>query len=287
MLNLSSLFPYIPSHLLSAALDHPTYAGSPQPLVEAILGGGFNLPAELRELSALVIAHTTGDAAASGSGSGSGAGSPQKKQAPTRGGRSNIWDNDGLDMARLRIKDHSDEAISSVAGTEIPNHLRDSILRLVENQAIEAEEQARALAEAHGTTRQLDMDGEQDEEDGRRVRVAGEGDDSGAEDAEGDEDKVVDVRSIPLFLVVAALRPMTDNRVQKTIRPAREATYDPNLQIKLELAYLTNPAIFDRDAATKRSEGRLKLKDATGMDDAQLEGWRVMLERNVSLYPLT
>lgn len=29
----------------------------------------------------------------------------------------------------------------------------------------------------------------------------------------------------------------------------------------------------------------MKLKDATGMDDPQLEGWRVMLERNVSSVP--
>lgn len=200
MLNLASLFPYIPSHLLAAALDHPTYAGSPQPLVEAILGGGFNLPPELRELSALVISHTTGQSSPSAAASGSGSASPQKRAVGARvgTGRRNIWDNENLDMSRLKIKDHSDEAISSVAGTEIPNHLRDSILRLVENQAIEAEEQARALAEAHGTSpsRYLEVDGEQDEEEGRRVRVAGEGDDSGAEDAEGDEDKMVDVSSL-------------------------------------------------------------------------------------------
>lgn len=121
-------------------------------------------------------------------------------------------------MSRLKIKDHSyvpddvslyrsigesdgllrDEAISTVAGTEIPNHLRDSILRLVENQAIEAEEQARALAEAHGGGRaSWDVDGEQDEDDTRRVRLAGEGDASGDEEAEGDKDKVVDVREVP------------------------------------------------------------------------------------------
>lgn len=53
--------------------------------------------------------------------------------------------------------------------------------------------------------------------------------------------------------------------------------------MKLELAYLTNPAIFDRGSEIRRSEGRIKLKERTGMDDSQLEGWRVMLDRNVSL----
>jgi hypothetical protein len=83
-----------------------------------------------------------------------------------------------------------------LGGAGIPNHLRDSIFRLVENQAIEAEEQERALAEARGEPsrgrRQYD-DVDHDEEDHSRVRVVGEGDASGDEDVEGDSDKVVDV----------------------------------------------------------------------------------------------
>jgi hypothetical protein len=90
----------------------------------------------------------------------------------------------------------SDEAIATLGGAGIPNHLRDSIFRLVENQAIEAEEQERALAEARGESsrsrRQYD-DHDHDEEDVSRVRVVGEGDASGDEDIEGDADKVVDV----------------------------------------------------------------------------------------------
>lgn len=96
-----------------------------------------------------------------------------------------------------------DEAIRSVAGAEIPNHLRDSILRLVEQQAIEAEEQARALAEAQGGPSRgrdtWEMDGEHDDDaDVRRVRVAGAGDASGDEDAEGDKEKTVDVGRISI-----------------------------------------------------------------------------------------
>lgn len=178
-----------------------------------------------------------------------------------------------------------DEAIRSVAGAEIPNHLRDSILRLVEQQAIEAEEQARALAEAQGgpSRSTWEMDGEQDEDDVRRVKVGGAGDASGDEDAEGDKDKTVDV-SRRLCSKPVALE--ANLRAQKTRRPPKESTYDPEVQMKLELAYLTNPAIFDRGSEIRRSEGRIKLKERTGMDDSQLEGWRVMLDRNVSLLPL-
>lgn len=74
---------------------------------------------------------------------------------------------------------------------------------MVENQAIEAEEQERALAEARGepsrSRRQYD-DLDHDEEDVSRVRIVGEGDASGDEDIEGDADKVVDVR---LFYVIS------------------------------------------------------------------------------------
>jgi hypothetical protein len=92
----------------------------------------------------------------------------------------------------------SDDAIAEIGGAGIPNHLRDSIFRLVENQAIEAEEQERALAEARGESsrgRRVYDDVDHDEEDVSRVRVVGEGDASGDEDVEGDADKVVDVSS--------------------------------------------------------------------------------------------
>ena len=95
-----------------------------------------------------------------------------------------------------------DEAIAEIGGAGIPNHLRDSIFRLVENQAIEAEEQERALAEARGESsrRRIYDDVDHDEEDVSRVRVVGEGDASGDEDIEGDADKVVDVSCPPSTL---------------------------------------------------------------------------------------
>lgn len=154
---------------------------------------------------------------------------------------------------------------------------------------MEAEEQERVLAESRGEpVRPRDSgrsrvydDVDDEEEDVHRVRIVGEGDASGDEDVEGDSDKVVDVSQT--FFLSSCRRRGNGLTGQKTRKPSKEAVYDPDLQIKLELTYLTNPAIFDRDGATRRSEGRMKLKDRTGMDDGQLEGWRVMLERNVRL----
>lgn len=54
-------------------------------------------------------------------------------------------------------------------------------------------------------------------------------------------------------------------------------------EIIVELAYLQDPKVFERDAATRRSKERAQLKAQTGWADEQIEGWKVMLERTVSL----
>lgn len=41
--------------------------------------------------------------------------------------------------------------------------------------------------------------------------------------------------------------------------------------------------MFARDAATRRGKARKELKERTGLGDEQIEGWKVMLERDVSL----
>jgi activating signal cointegrator complex subunit 2 len=51
----------------------------------------------------------------------------------------------------------------------------------------------------------------------------------------------------------------------------------------LELAYIKDPKIFDRDNKTRKSKAREDLRKATGWVDEQLEGWRIMLDRNVSI----
>jgi activating signal cointegrator complex subunit 2 len=45
-------------------------------------------------------------------------------------------------------------------------------------------------------------------------------------------------------------------------------------------AYRSNPALFGRDAATRRSQPRASLKRDTGMTDEALEGWAIMLARD-------
>ena len=80
----------------------------------------------------------------------------------------------------------------------------------------------------------------------------------------------------------------------------------PMPEMVLELAYIRDPKLFDRDAQTRRGQSRMDLKTQTGesndcwlfigllweffhhtgWSDEQIEGWKIMLERNVSLYTL-
>ncbi|KAJ7576937.1 hypothetical protein C8J56DRAFT_971987 [Mycena floridula] len=54
----------------------------------------------------------------------------------------------------------------------------------------------------------------------------------------------------------------------------------PSAETILELAYIRDPKLFDRDANTRRSKQRADLKEQTKWSDEQIEGWKIMLERN-------
>ncbi|KAF8803682.1 hypothetical protein BYT27DRAFT_7144097 [Phlegmacium glaucopus] len=51
-------------------------------------------------------------------------------------------------------------------------------------------------------------------------------------------------------------------------------------EVILELAYLRDPKVFERDAVTRRSKARTDLRTQTGWANEQIEGWKLMLERN-------
>ncbi|KAF7316330.1 CUE domain-containing protein [Mycena indigotica] len=54
----------------------------------------------------------------------------------------------------------------------------------------------------------------------------------------------------------------------------------PSPETICELAYIRDPHLFDRDAQTRRSKARTELREKTGWADEQLEGWRIMLEKD-------
>lgn len=119
---------------------------------------------------------------------------------------------------------------------------------------------------------------------GAAVKVGGDGEDSGEEDEEGEDE--------------GALAGESSGKGKE-----REKT---NPETILEMAYIRDAKVFERDAATRRGKDRVTLRAQTGMlhpirflsppvlpnmislgwDDSQIEGWHIMLERNVCRFHL-
>jgi len=53
------------------------------------------------------------------------------------------------------------------------------------------------------------------------------------------------------------------------------------IEFLVEEEYIRDKSGFERDAATRRSKARQDLRERTNWADEQIEGWAIMLERNV------
>lgn len=136
------------------------------------------------------------------------------------------------------------------------------IFRLTEAMSEDSDEEQSGKPRALDV---IDLDDDLDEAGAGTIRILGDGEDSGDEEV------------------------------------SEERGVDPNKpETILERAYIRDSRLFDRDAETRRSKSRADLKQQTGDDqvikvtrgatkvslpgwtDEQIEGWRIMLERNVS-----
>lgn len=155
---------------------------------------------------------------------------------------------------------HRQDTISLTGDRAEKERMKAEILRLAEAMSEDSDEEGGAKA-----LDVIDLDDDLDGAGASTVKIPGDGEDSG--DEEGSEERGVD--------------------------PIKPETI-------LELAYIRDPKLFDRDAQTRRSKPRTDLKQQTGnkhvvkvslrvtkvslpgWTDEQIEGWRIMLERNVS-----
>ena len=105
-----TFFPSLPPFLLVQALNHPSYAPTTEgtaeeaaaPVLDAILTGGQTLPEDLSELRDRVAEMTSQQMPPSNISNG------VNGDKATRAKRSNIWDEEKLDVSKLRIKDDDD-----------------------------------------------------------------------------------------------------------------------------------------------------------------------------------
>jgi hypothetical protein len=268
-----ALFPSLPPFQLLLALNHPSYATSStstpeiqaSPLLEVILSGGSTLPPELVTLKHAIhavseqqgsMSMSSSSAVPEASGSGS-ASAPAPAPAPKPYIRSNIHDAP-LDMSRLTIRSEVDEptplALAPGMGKDVSDEMRARIHRLVERQRVEAEELARAIAEAGGQKYRPErreyaeddvrdepllgpMDDEEDTEEAEvgvgsvvkgRLMTRKEGDESGEEE---NGENVVPVVSASLTYSSRTMNMIADLsrlRRRKRASPKRTRTMSPS-----------------------------------------------------------
>lgn len=160
--------------------------------------------------------------------------------------RRNVFDDDDIDVDRLRVG-------KVAAGAEILRdrtfiaEMKADILRRAEAVSDDEEEVDNADIfggggpaatggkgkgkAGRGATRSADLGPDEDEDEAVALRVAGDGEDSGGDEEEEEEAE-------------------------------REEVQTP--ETVLELAYLRDPKLFDRDGTTRRSKARADLKAQTG-----------------------
>ncbi|KAF8916501.1 hypothetical protein CPB85DRAFT_1216510 [Mucidula mucida] len=216
-LKVSQVLDIFPDHspgYISALLSHPSYPfrGNAEKVIEALLEGTAPIEEDVRLVPS------------------------QEDIRPIE--RRNVFDNEHIDVSKLHVGKKIDDAAILRDRTFI-EQMKADILRRAEAISDDEDETS-----ANGDRGIVAFDEEADLE---RVKVGGDGEESGEDEDEDEED--------------IAPQPLAPETI-------------------LELAYIRDPKLFDRDAATKRSKARADLRSQTKWTDEQIEGWRIMLERN-------
>ncbi|KAG8886313.1 hypothetical protein FRB98_001333 [Tulasnella sp. 332] len=164
--------------------------------------------------------------------------------------RRNVFDDEEIDISRVQIgKNRSANADLLLQDKSFMADMKADILRRAAEHSSDEEEDGDTGGQGRNRAyhdiafeEELDIDAEP------RVKI-GSVDGGGFSDDDSDEQE----------------RP-------KDVKPDPEEI--------LVIAYSRDPKLFDRDGATRRSKARADLRAQTGWVDEQIEGWRIMLDRN-------
>ncbi|KAJ3485731.1 hypothetical protein NLI96_g4753 [Meripilus lineatus] len=165
--------------------------------------------------------------------------------------RRNIFDDEEMDLSRVRTGKKAESSSEFLQDRAFMSEMKSSILQRAEAAAYDFDDDDdQPHYSAHKGRDVAFEDDEDDVDEGSvvYVRDGGESQEEGNSDDDSEEDRV------------------------------KETSKDPNTI--LELAYLRDPKLFANDAQTRRSKERADLKAQTGWSDEQIQGWKVMLERN-------
>ncbi|KAG5724928.1 CUE domain-containing protein 3 [Termitomyces sp. T112] len=162
--------------------------------------------------------------------------------------RKNVFDDEIMDVSKLRVGKAKEDASHVLRDRSFIEQMKADILRRAEAISDEEEEEVFPSSKPRGADYAFD---EEEDTGPSGIKVAGDGEESN--DSETDNDDVQDVERPPKSLDAETI---------------------------LELAYIKDPKLFDRDAQTRRSKARADLKMQTNWTDEQIEGWRIMLDKN-------
>ncbi|BGP48154.1 hypothetical protein JCM10450v2_004026 [Rhodotorula kratochvilovae] len=249
--HLLDLFPHLPPPFLRAALLHPSFSSSG--------GGGLERATEALVAALLDDAPLPAELASLRDGAPAPAPAPVAARKPTA--RANVHDDDALftrgvllpGKAARRAAPSSSSSAGGGTGVQLDEALKASIIALAEAPSSDEEDEDEGEAFLEG-----------EEDGGPRVKV-GDGEPKDGEGSSDDEEE-----DGPQGGATTA---------SSSAPPARAGGYAPGVQLALESAYLAQPEVFARDGATRRGKARRALRERTGLGDEQIEGWRVMLER--------
>ncbi|KAF8068903.1 hypothetical protein FPV67DRAFT_1414720 [Lyophyllum atratum] len=164
--------------------------------------------------------------------------------------RRNAFDDEVMDVTQLRMGKMRQEESNILKDRSFIEQMKADILRRAEaisSDEDEVDEIDVPQRTARGKGVVLAFDDEDEVSGARGLKIGGDGEESGESDQGEEEDEP-----------------------PKPLNP----------ETILELAYIRDTKLFDRDAQTRRSKARADLKAETGWSDEQIEGWRIMLERN-------
>ncbi|KAF7794788.1 hypothetical protein EIP86_005930 [Pleurotus ostreatoroseus] len=231
--------------------DYP-YRGDAQRLIEALFEGTAPSPEEVEGAMTHKVAT---DAAMEPQGEHQLASADQFSFTKER---HNVFDDENMDLSRVRIGKKKDDAATLLKDRAFIEQMKADILRRAEEVSDSEEEEEDGFLDGGAKkNRGQDVAFEEELDDDGGVRVR---------DGEPSEDEGTE----------------SEDERQESQVPTPKDT-----ETILELAYIRDSSLFARDAQTRRSKARADLKAQTGWSDEQIEGWRIMLERNVrSLYLL-
>lgn len=256
------IFPHLSTPYVHSLLVHPQFSHAANPserVMEALLEG--KLPSGLEEDRGAFI---SSDAPAPAATTTARAASPPPFRVPTpppqaapAPRRANVFDDVRLDANKMRRgKDTATVDALLVDRSYLTEDVKAAIIARAERESSDDDDD-----DDYG-------DAFEDEDDAQpRIRLGGR---DGEEEEEGHGTHTN---------VSGAATPTTatDPSAGALANPIT-----PRIAKRLEELLIADPSLFERNSGARKGKGRAKLREETGLADEQIEGWKIMLDRNVS-----